>query len=86
MLGRSYNETFPDIVFKLDFDSLLKRFRRQRYQECERNGKENTTVSEGRAKVENGVSTALARADRGSGSSGSHKKRKIKAIWEASPS
>ena len=70
-------QTFPDIAFKLDFDSLLDRFRRQGYQECAQNGKEHTTVSEGRAKVKNGVSIALARADRRSGLAGNYKKRKI---------
>ena len=64
-------QTFPDTAFKLDFDSHLDRFRRQRYQECAQNGKGNTTVSEGRAKVKNGVSIA--------GLAGDRKKRKINA-------
>ena len=84
--GTEKNTDFPRFTFKLDFRCLLYRFRCQKYQECARNDPKNTKFLESMSEVKSGVSTAPARADRGSGPSRNYKKRKIITTCEPSRS
>ena len=53
---------------------LFKRFRREMYQRCIQNGSKNDILLETTPKMENCVSTAPARADRGSDPPENHTK------------
>ncbi len=61
---------------------LFKGFRRQMYQECSNNCCKNDTLLEATPKMKNCVSTAPARADRGSDPLENHTKSKENATFE----
>ena len=65
-MRKQHKDTFTALVFKLDFECLFEGFRRQMYQKCSNNCCKNDALLEATSKMDNCVSTAPARADRGS--------------------
>ena len=74
MEPESKTKTFLQLLFsKSILKCLFKGSRRQLYQKCSNNCRKNDTLLEATPKRKNCVSTALARADRGSDPLENHK-------------
>ena len=85
-LERKKAQTVPYLAFKLDFQDVLNRFRRQRNQTGAQCFHKNLTVLEAWSKVGNSQTTAPAGADRGFGVAGNNQKQKGNTTCEPSRS